>query len=52
LRPEHPGVDYRDVIVLDAENRAVAVYNLTSHDLGRPSNFEELRNILIQAATR
>ncbi len=33
---------WRDVVVLDAENRVVAVYNLTSNDLGQPANYEAL----------
>jgi hypothetical protein len=43
-------VTWRDVVVLDALNRRVAVYNLTTHDLGNPANYAELKNILLQAA--
>ena len=52
LRPEQPGVTYRDVIVLDRENRAVAVYNLTEHSLGDPANYAALKDILRAAASR
>lgn len=43
-------VTYRDVIILDAENRPVGVYNLTEHDLGNSENYAELRKLLIDAA--
>jgi hypothetical protein len=53
LRPGRPGVWERDVIVLDPENRAVAVYNLNSseHDLRNPAHYAELKQILRDAAT-
>jgi hypothetical protein len=43
-------VTYRDVVVLDAENKVTAVYNLTSHDLSRPAAFESLMTIILEAA--
>jgi hypothetical protein len=43
-------VNYRDVVVLDGENRVIRVYNLTDHDLAEPAYFAELKNILLQAA--
>jgi hypothetical protein len=43
-------VVYRDVVVLGAENQKMAVYNLTTHDLGSPANFDSLRSLLRQAA--
>ena len=43
-------VTYRDVIVLDQENRPVAVYNLTTYDLSNPSNFAALKSMLVDAA--
>ncbi len=43
-------VEYRDVVVLDQENRPVAVYNLTTYDLGNPANFAQLKSILVGAA--
>ena len=44
------GVVFRDVIVLDGENRVVAVYNLTEHSLGNSGNYAELKSILRNAA--
>jgi hypothetical protein len=45
-------VGYRDVWILDGENRLLTVYNLTEHDLREPANYEELRALLIDAAAR
>jgi hypothetical protein len=42
--------DFRDVIVLDLENKVVSVYNLTVHNLADSTNYAELRTILITAA--
>ena len=39
-------VRYRDVVILDAENVPVAVYNLTDHDLADPANYAELKALL------
>jgi len=44
-------VEWRDVVVLDAQNRRIAVYNLTAHDLGLPANYAELRDLLLAAAS-
>jgi hypothetical protein len=44
-------VTYRDVIILDAENRPIGVYNLTEHDLGNPDRYTELRQLLTEAAS-
>ena len=43
-------VTYRDVILLNADNEVVDVYNLTSNDLANPANYEALRNMLVQHA--
>ena len=43
-------VVWRDVVVLDAENRKIGVYNLTVHDLGAPANYVALRSLLLAAA--
>jgi hypothetical protein len=43
-------VDYRDVVVVDAEGIVVAYYNLTLHDLEQNSNYEELRDLLTGTA--
>ena len=44
------GVEYRDVVILDAANHRVGVYNLTIHDLGNATNYAELKSLLIGAA--
>ena len=41
---------HRDVIVLDAENKVIQVYNLTDHDLSNPTNYATLRDRLLAAA--
>lgn len=44
------GAELDDVIVVDRENRLVTVYNLATHDLGVPANYEALKQILLDAA--
>lgn len=51
-RPEHAGVEWRDVIVLDTDNRAIAVFNLTTHDLSEAANYQALKTALRTAARR
>jgi len=41
---------WRDVQVVDAQNRLVGVFNLTSHDLGQEANRNTLKQMLLQAA--
>jgi len=43
-------VTYRDVVILDEENRKVAVYNLTEHSLSYPENYDELMALLLDIA--
>lgn len=43
-------VTYRDVVILDAENYPIGVYNLTVNDLGQPANFATLKSMLVDAA--
>lgn len=43
-------VTYRDLIVLDGENRVVGIYNVTDHDLSVPAEYEGLRSLLLEAA--
>ncbi len=43
-------VAYRDVYVLDPQNRLFAIYNLTSHDLADPANYQSLRDLIAAAA--
>ena len=45
------GVAYRDVVILDAQNRPIAIYNLTAHDLQVQANRDELLGILVAAAS-
>jgi hypothetical protein len=44
------GVTWRDVVILDPQNYRVAVYNLTVHNLGDPTNYAALESMLIDAA--
>ncbi len=44
------GVTYRDVVILDAENEVVGVYNLTEHGLASEANQEQLKQMLREAA--
>ena len=45
------GVTYRDVIVLDPDNKVDEIYNLTAHDLSIPGNYNALKTILVTAAS-
>jgi hypothetical protein len=45
-------VEYRDVVILDTQNRPVAVYNLTLHDLADTSDYAELKALLLEKAAR
>jgi hypothetical protein len=51
-RPTAPAIVYRDVVVLDTDNRAVAVYNLTDYNLAIRANYDRLKMILRTATTR
>jgi hypothetical protein len=44
-------VTWRDVFILDPENRVYAVYNLTEHNLAITANREALKQLFLQAAT-
>jgi hypothetical protein len=44
-------VAYRDVIILDEENRLVGVFNLSTNDLSDPVNFNALGLMFVSAAT-
>lgn len=44
-------VTYRDVVILDAENARVGTFNLTTHDLEVPANYNTLRQMFIDAAS-
>lgn len=43
------GAEWRDVYVLDRENRVVAVFNLTSHDLSDSANYTALYELFVAA---
>lgn len=43
-------VIYRDVRILDPLNRLVGVYNLTTHNLLIPANYQALKKMLLDAA--
>src|SRR5262245_1482164 len=43
-------VTWRDVRILDAQNRLVAVYNLTTYDLSVARNRETLKQLFLSAA--
>jgi hypothetical protein len=42
-------VEYRDVVVLDAEGRPRGVQNLTTNDLSVAANFAALKQLLLAA---
>lgn len=44
-------VTFRDVVITNAENEQVAVYNLTTNDLFNSDNFAALKSLLLDAAT-
>jgi len=43
-------VDYRDLVILDANNVPVGVFNLTIHNLADAANYATLKAMLKQAA--
>jgi hypothetical protein len=43
-------VTMRDVVVLNAHNDVIEIYNLTEHNLADPANYATLRTFLIEAA--
>lgn len=44
-------ITYRDVWLVDAANELAGVYNLTSHDLANPVNYNTLRRMVVDVAT-
>lgn len=44
------GVEFRDVIVVDADNTRLGAFNVTSHNLADPANFEILKDTVVQIA--
>jgi hypothetical protein len=45
-------VTWRDVVILDAQNRRVGVYNLTQHNLQTPANYDSLKAMILEEANR
>ena len=44
------GVTYRDVVILDRDNHFLRAYNLTTHNLGDPAAYADLKQILVETA--
>ena len=42
-------VTYRDVVILDKGNEKIGAYNLTTHDLSVPANYDELKQMFRDA---
>ena len=45
-----PSDHWRDLYILNADNEILAIYNLTSHNLSVPGNYNEIKDLLIAAA--
>ena len=45
-------VTWRDVVILDAQNRRVGVYNLTVHNLQERANYDSLKAMILREANR
>lgn len=43
-------IAYRDVVILDIENRVIDVFNVTNRDLEDPAHYEDLKKRLTDAA--
>jgi hypothetical protein len=43
-------VAWRDLVILDARNVRLSVYNLTEHRLSKAENYDALKAILLSAA--
>lgn len=41
---------FRDVVILNSVNEPVGVFNLTTHSLAVPANYETLKTMLIESA--
>ena len=39
-------IAYRDVVILDADNVVVGIYNLTDHNLADPRRYDELKAMM------
>jgi hypothetical protein len=45
-------ITFRDVVLLDGENRELSRLNLTTHSLSDPANYADLKRRLVAAAGR
>ena len=45
------GAEWRDVYIVDEDNVHIGTYNLTSFSLSSDTNYEELKNMFIEAAS-
>jgi hypothetical protein len=43
-------VNYRDVVILDGNNKVAAVYNLSANDLGSAGNYAALKQLFTDTA--
>lgn len=43
---------FRDVVILDEQNRFLGSFNLSSHDLGNPTHYATLKERLLAHARR
>jgi hypothetical protein len=46
------GGSWRDVVILDANNEIYSIYNLTTYNLGVTSNYDDLKQLFIDAASQ
>jgi hypothetical protein len=46
------GIAFRDVVILDAENRPITVYNVTTYNLAVAENYAALKQIMLDAAAK
>jgi hypothetical protein len=45
-------VTYRDVVILDSDNKVAGIYNLTDHDLAIAANYNALKSLLVKVANK
>ena len=43
-------ITYRDVVIVGPDNAPIASYNLTENDLGVQAKYDELMDLILQAA--
>lgn len=43
-------ITYRDVVIVGPDNERIAAYNLTNNNLGDSAKYDQLKNMLIDAA--